>query len=317
VAITIRNPDGQIGTAATAFNYRAAPTITSLSPTSGPTSAGTVVEINGTGFLAPNDPLKKPAVSLGSSVCTVNTALSTSTKITCTTNTGSFGSVYASVTNYDGQSVIMPSAFTFVSPPAVLSVSPNSGPTAGSTFVTITGANFMAGSTVTFDGLPCTAVTVVSSSNITCTTSFRSTNGLVPVVVTNPAPDSQAGTKNNAFTYKYPANLVWRFGTSTVDLSNYAFGTTTVDVSRTFILKNTGDYDTTAPAITLETGDVGKWSITSDLCTGNILTPAATCTVTTVFLGATTPAGAYTTNLKATAATGGTKNLVMSATRDP
>ena len=317
VAITLQNPDNQVATAATPFTYRVAPTITSISPTSGPAIGGTVVEITGTGFLAPNDPLKKPTVSFGAASCTVNTTLSTTTKITCTTNPGSFGVVYASVMNYDGQSVIMPSAFTLISPPAIFSVSPNSGPTTGSTSVTIAGANFMAGSTVTFDGLPCTGVTVVSASNITCTTSFRATNGLVPVVVTNPAPDSQLGTKNNAFTYKYPANLAWRYGTSTVDLSNYSFGTTTVDVSRTFILKNTGDYDTTAPAITLETGDVGKWSITSDLCTGNILTPAATCTVTAVFLGLASPAGTYTTNLKATAATGGTKNLVMSATRGP
>jgi hypothetical protein len=175
----------------------------------------------------------------------------------------------------------------------------------------------MAGSVVTFDGIPCTGVTVASASNITCTTGLHASNGLVPVVVTNPAPDSQQGTKNNAFTYKYPANLAWRNSSDTATIPSYAYGTTTVDVARTFILKNIGDEDTTAPAITLDGGDVGKWSISSDLCTGIILTPAATCTVTAVFLGLVTPAGTYTTNLKATAATGGTKNLVMSATRGP
>jgi hypothetical protein len=317
VAVTLRNPDNQVATASTPFNYRLAPTITSISPEEGRTSGLTVVEINGTGFLSPNDPLKKPNVSFGASSCTVNTTLSTSTKIICTINPVSSGIVYLTVTNYDGQSATKPSAFTFISPPTVLSVSPSSGPTTGSTLVTIAGANFRAGSTVTFDGLQCTGVNVQSASNITCTTPIRATNGLVTVVVTNSAPDSQLGQKTNAFTYKYPANLAWRNSADTGNLPAYFYGTTNVNSSQTFILKNTGDYDTTAPAITLDGGDAGKWAILSDFCTGFILTPAATCTVTAVFLGSVTPAGAYTTNLKATATTGGTNYLVLSATRTP
>ena len=64
--------------------------------------------------------------------------------------------------------------------PTVSSVSPNSGPTAGGTAVTITGTNFAAGATVTFGGTAATNVTVVNSTTITATTpagSCRCGNG--------------------------------------------------------------------------------------------------------------------------------------------
>ena len=51
-----------------------------------------------------------------------------------------------------GQSGSLTSGFTYVVTPTVSSVSPNNGPTAGGTAVTITGTNFAAGATVTFGG---------------------------------------------------------------------------------------------------------------------------------------------------------------------
>ena len=49
-----------------------------------------------------------------------------------------------------GQSGSLANGYTYVAAPTVSSVSPNSGPTAGGTAVTITGTNFAAGATVTF-----------------------------------------------------------------------------------------------------------------------------------------------------------------------
>ena len=64
----------------------------------------------------------------------------------------------------NGQSGSLTNGFTYVVPPTVSSVSPNSGSTAGGTAVTITGTNFAAGATVTFGGTAATNVVVVSST---------------------------------------------------------------------------------------------------------------------------------------------------------
>ena len=73
--------------------------------------------------------------------------------------------------------------FTYVVPPTVSSVSPNSGSTAGGTAVTITGTNFASGATVTFGAAAATNVVVVSSTSITATTP-AGTAGAVTVTVT-------------------------------------------------------------------------------------------------------------------------------------
>ena len=65
------------------------------------------------------------------------------------------------VTNPDGQSGSLANGFTFVAPPAVTTVSPTSGPSAGGTAVTLTGTDFTTGATVTFGGVAATNVIVV------------------------------------------------------------------------------------------------------------------------------------------------------------
>ncbi len=88
--------------------------------------------------------------------------------------------------------------------PAVSSVSPNSGPTAGGTAVTITGTNFTAGATVTFGGTAATNV-AVSGTQITATAPAGSA-GAVTVTVTNPG--AQSGSLPNGFTYVAPATAI-------------------------------------------------------------------------------------------------------------
>lgn len=82
---------------------------------------------------------------------------------------------------------------------AVSGISPNAGPTTGGTTVTITGAMFADGATVTIGGIPCTPVSFVSSTQLTCTTG-AGTAGLQDVVVTN--ADSEVSTLAGAFTYE-------------------------------------------------------------------------------------------------------------------
>jgi len=83
-------------------------------------------------------------------------------------------------------------------PPTLTSISPNSGPTAGGTSVTITGTNFSSGATVRFDSTAATNVTVVSSTSITATVPAH-VSGPVNVVVTS--LNGQSATLTNGFTY--------------------------------------------------------------------------------------------------------------------
>jgi hypothetical protein len=84
------------------------------------------------------------------------------------------------------------------SSPAIGNITPASGPTTGGTTVTITGANFVSGATVSFGGTPASNVTVAGSTGITATTAAHAA-GQVDVVVTN--PDGQSATLSNGFTY--------------------------------------------------------------------------------------------------------------------
>ena len=83
--------------------------------------------------------------------------------------------------------------------PTVVSVSPNAGPTAGDTAVTITGTNFASGATVMFGSTAATNVTFVSATTIDAT-SPQGTTGSVNVTVT--LNGGQSGTLINGFTYQ-------------------------------------------------------------------------------------------------------------------
>jgi len=83
-----------------------APTVTSIAPGSGPLSGGTAVTITGTGFLS------GARVSLGGTAAT-SVVVSSSSKITATTAAHAAGAVNVVVTNTDGQSGTLPSAYTY------------------------------------------------------------------------------------------------------------------------------------------------------------------------------------------------------------
>ena len=171
-----------------------APTVTSISPTSGTTAGGTAVSITGTGFLA------GATVKLGGTSATGVTVVN-STTITATTPAHAAGAVNVVVTNSDAQSGTLTNGYTYTSSnpaPTVSSISPTSGTTAGGTAVSITGTGFLAGATVSLGGTAATGVTVVNSTTITATTPAHAA-GAVNVVVTN--TDAQSGTLSNGYTY--------------------------------------------------------------------------------------------------------------------
>ena len=87
--------------------------------------------------------------------------------------------------------------------PAITTVSPAGGIVTGGTAVTIDGASFVSGATVTFGGVPATNVAFVSATQLTAD-SPANPAGPVTVVVTN--PDTTAATLTNGFTYQVPAH---------------------------------------------------------------------------------------------------------------
>jgi hypothetical protein len=89
--------------------------------------------------------------------------------------------------------------------PIVSGVSPSSGTTNGGTVVSIAGARFASGATVTMGGVAATNVIVNSDSSITAASPAHAA-GAVSVVVTN--LDGQSGTLPSGFTYVVPAPTV-------------------------------------------------------------------------------------------------------------
>jgi large repetitive protein len=200
VAVT-ENPHNQSATLSGGFTYLSSTSISisSASPATGPTSGGTVVTVNGTGFQS------GAAVAFGSTQSTAVT-IASSTQISAMSPPGSSGTVAITVTDPDAQSATLPSAFAYTSAPSVSSISPNSGPVTGGTTVTILGSGFQSGANVTFGGIAATSVTLVSSTEIQAVDPV-SPAGTVSIDVTN--TNAQRGTLASGFTYFHTVSLSW------------------------------------------------------------------------------------------------------------
>jgi len=222
VNVVVTNPDGQSGTLSSGFTYTTspppAPAVSSVSPNTGSTAGGSAVTITGTNFVA------GATASFGGAQAT-NVNVTNSTTITALTPAHSAGVVSVVVSNPDGQNGTLSGGFTYSAPqtappPTVASISPNFGPTAGGTAVTITGSNFVSGAAVTFDGAAASSVDVSSSTSITAVTPAHAA-GAVNVVVTN--PDSQTGVLGNGFTYSGGETVLLAddFNDNSLDLSRW------------------------------------------------------------------------------------------------
>src|SRR5579863_6117100 len=123
----------------------APPTVTNVNPDTGPSAGGISVTITGTNFSGAT------VVRFGGTAAssfTVNSA----TQIAATSPAGT-GTVDVTVTTSGGTSAASGAdQFSYVSAPTVTNVSPNTGPPAGGTSVTITGTNFSGATVVRFGG---------------------------------------------------------------------------------------------------------------------------------------------------------------------
>lgn len=197
----------------------AAPTITNVSPATGPLSGGTTLTITGTNFtngalvafvdLPSDDVFGTPSSKVASTV-----AWNSSMQLTVTTpSAAAGGAVDVVVMNPDFQTATARSGFTYTPGPApfvLSSIVPTGGSVAGGTTVTLAGSGFQAGLSVSIGGAAA-ATSTVTSSSITATTSAH-VPAVVDVVVANPGGESR--TLPLAYSYS-PAPIPAGFFTLT------------------------------------------------------------------------------------------------------
>src|SRR5207302_1271219 len=129
VNVVVTNTDGQSGTLANGYTYvspNPPPTVSSVTPNSGPVGGGTA------GTIACPNFVSGATVTFGATAARRAADVS----ITATTAAQAAGAVNVVVTTADGQSGTLASGYTYVTPippPTVSSVTPNSGPVGGGT----------------------------------------------------------------------------------------------------------------------------------------------------------------------------------------
>lgn len=172
------------------------PTVSSVSPASGPAAGGTSVTVTGQAMTGVT------AVKFGG-VNATGFIFNSDSSLTVTAPAGTPGStVDITVTTPGGTSTASASdQFTYVQAPAVSSVSPSSGAAAGGTSVTITGSNLANATAVRFGATNATSFTVNSATSITAISPAGS--GAVDVTATT-AGGTSATSASDQFTYVQP-----------------------------------------------------------------------------------------------------------------
>ena len=202
VVTTVAGPSTPASPGADQFTYRnAAPAVTSISPTRGPTSGGTVVTVNGSNLGATGS----TTVSFGSTTLPATSVNTAGTQLTVTSPSELAGTVNVTVT-FGGQtsSTVPADDFTYTSGgtpgPVVNNVSPSSG-SAGTTVI-LSGSGFSPTPGATVVDFGTAAATGVSCTSTTqCTAKAPSGVGTVYVTVTvNHETSTPSGTADQ-FTY--------------------------------------------------------------------------------------------------------------------
>jgi hypothetical protein len=180
--------------------------VTDVQPMQGPASGNTAVIIAGSNFSAVTGVQFNWIPAITFNVVDDNT-------ITALTPASSAGVVTLALdtatTTYS-----FPAEFTYISPPSIGAINPNTGNTYGGAAITITGNDFITGATASINGMPITALTVTATS-ITGTTPALPV-GTYAVIVTN--PDGQLGTRINSYAVGLsPAPTLTSINPSTVD----------------------------------------------------------------------------------------------------
>ncbi len=176
-------------------HYNPPPTVTAVAPNNGKLAGGTSITISGTNFCDN----KFIIVEIGGNAATAVTRVNDTT-ITCDTPAGTAGAKNVKVTVQDGGADTKMNGFTYNPAPTIATITPNTGPAAGGTPITISGTGFLDNPNVTIGGAAATGVTKVNDTTINCTTPAGTAGTAKDVVVTN--TDTQAATKTGGFTHQ-------------------------------------------------------------------------------------------------------------------
>jgi hypothetical protein len=303
--ITVTNPDGGVSaTCVGCESINAGPTITSITPNSGPNSGTTAItNLAGSGFASdatvvlarsgqPDVPMTNVVVDPSGTKITGNFDLSGGTGAPAAP-----GPWNVKVTNpSDGGTATLANGFTVTgSAPAVTTASPATLGQGASKTITLTGSNFAAGAAVSVSGTGITVgtTTVVSATRIdvVLTAAGNAALGARDVTVTN--TDDQAGSCTGCLTVTAAPTVT--------SISPAAYGQGATSVSATITGTNFAD-----PATVTVSGTgvsvsnvtvVNATSITLKLTvTSGAATGARDLTVTNADGGTGTKTGALTVN---------------------
>lgn len=211
------------GSATTTFTVNAsAPVLTAVSPTSGPVTR--MVTITGNGFSATAG-LNQIKFNGLSTTTLSATAMTLTTQVPAGATTGPVTVTVGGLTS-NGVNFTVANAGP---PPTLTSVSPNVGSVQGGQQTTLTGTNFVSGTTVKIGNKPASVLTLVSATTMIVQVP-ASIPGPTDVVVTNPNGDA---VLQNGYTYLSGAPQKIGFITPTMGLINIPRNTpVTVSFSR-------------------------------------------------------------------------------------
>ena len=284
------------GTSATSvndrFTYDAHPTVTSVSPSVGPTAGGTTVTINGANFLS------GAAVKFGG-VASGSVTFISGTQLKAVAPAQGAGTVDVTVTTPGGTSALVAGDhYTYDAHPSVSSLSPNAGPIAGGTKVTINGANFVSGAGVKFGATASGSVTFVSATQLKAVAPAHAA-GTVDVTVTTPGGTSALVTGDH-YAYGVPTVTSFAPGSGitgsvvTINGGGFAPGATvkfgaTASPSVTFVS------GTQVKAVVPNGAVTGKVSVTTVAGTGTSVSNFTVTLSITSFSPASGPTGTVVT----------------------
>lgn len=192
--VSINNGQGPASLAG-AFTYTAiAPTISSINPATGTLSAGGTVTISGTGFVPGT------TVSIGGVAATV-VNISNANTLSVIVPAYLSGALAADVVINNGASnATLSGGFTYqAQAPTIASISPNTGTMLGGSLITVTGANFIPGTSLTIGGIAASNVTLTNASTLTARVPAYLSGPLSKAMVITTSAGT--ATLNSAYTY--------------------------------------------------------------------------------------------------------------------
>ncbi|MEC7276813.1 MAG: IPT/TIG domain-containing protein [Bdellovibrionota bacterium] len=199
----------ETSTLSNAFFYQGPPTISSISPSIGPDTGGSIVTLTGTNFLAGVIPY------FDGVACNFINRIS-DTSLQCVPAAHASATVAVTVVNPDGQFSSPGPTYQYSTVPNPTSVNVNAGAISGGNDIIIAGTNFTGADSVTVAGIACASYVVDNPLQITCTTGNASVAIASGDIVVSRS--GLSGTLASSYSYQ-PAPTITAISPSTANPS--------------------------------------------------------------------------------------------------